>query len=95
MANPEWPNGFPFPKVSFGYQATANTIRTEMDSGRVRVRRRFLREARAVSRLSHPHIVRLLAVGGQEGTPYLAMELLEGQSLVELIRNAGPLPLPL
>ncbi len=47
-----------------------------------RVRRRFRREARAVGRLVHPHIVRLLSYGEDpSGAPYLVMELLTGQSL--------------
>jgi serine/threonine protein kinase len=39
---------------------------------------RFEREAKAISALSHPHICHLYDIGSQEGTDYLAMELLEG-----------------
>jgi tetratricopeptide (TPR) repeat protein len=47
-----------------------------------RVRRRFRREARAVGRLVHPHIVRLLSYGEDpSGAPYLVMELLTGQAM--------------
>jgi len=45
------------------------------------VRQRFEREARAISQLSHPHICGLFDVGEQDGTAYLVMEFLEGETL--------------
>jgi len=42
---------------------------------------RMLREARALARLSHPHVVPVYDVGEHEGGVYLAMELVEGQTL--------------
>jgi serine/threonine protein kinase len=42
---------------------------------------RFEREARAISARSHPHICHLYDIGSQDGTDYLVMELLEGESL--------------
>lgn len=53
---------------------------------------RFEREAKAISRLNHPHICTLHDVGRDNGTSYLVMELLEGQSLAERLER-GPLPL--
>src|SRR5438128_1871913 len=53
---------------------------------------RFEREARAISALSHPHICHLYDVGSQDGTDYLVMELLEGESLQRRL-DKGPLPL--
>jgi len=53
---------------------------------------RFDREARAISALSHPHICHLYDVGSQDGTDYLVMELLEGESLQHRL-DRGPLPL--
>jgi len=44
-------------------------------------RRRFLGEARAAGKLLHPGIVTLFDVGELDGAPYLAMELVEGQTL--------------
>ncbi len=51
-------------------------------------RDRFEREARALTELHHPAIVRLIAYGStQEGMPYLAMEWLEGEDLSALLRR--------
>jgi serine/threonine protein kinase len=54
-------------------------------------RQRFEREARAVSSLNHPHICALYDVGEQDGTVFLVMEHLEGQTLAERLEK-GPLP---
>lgn len=52
---------------------------------------RFEREARAISSLNHPHICHLYDVGVHEGTDYLVMEFLEGESLAQrLARGALP-----
>jgi tetratricopeptide (TPR) repeat protein len=53
---------------------------------------RFLREARIVSSLSHPHICVLHDIGEEDGQHFMVMELLEGESLKERIAR-GPLPL--
>src|SRR6266852_2623480 len=53
---------------------------------------RFEREARAISALSHPHICHLYDVGSQDGTDYLVMELLEGESLAQRLQR-GALPI--
>jgi len=57
--------------------------------------RRFQREAEALGRLRHPHIVAVTDFGVDPGTgtSYLVMELLDGTPLSELCRTAGPLPL--
>ncbi|MFK7984438.1 MAG: protein kinase [Sandaracinaceae bacterium] len=44
-------------------------------------RRRFLREAKAMGRLSHPNVVGVLDVGDHEGAIYLVMDFVEGESL--------------
>ncbi|MEW6690168.1 MAG: serine/threonine-protein kinase, partial [Pseudomonadota bacterium] len=56
------------------------------------VRQRFLREARSAGRLNHPNIVTIYDVGEQDGVAYIAMELLEGRSLQQILREPGPLP---
>ena len=53
---------------------------------------RFDREARAISSLSHPNICHLYDVGQQDGTFYLVMEYLEGETLADRLRK-GPLSL--
>src|SRR5689334_5741102 len=48
-------------------------------------RRRFMREAKLAGGLSHPNIVTVYDVGEIEGRPYIAMELLDGTPLSELL----------
>jgi Tol biopolymer transport system component/predicted Ser/Thr protein kinase len=55
------------------------------------VRQRFEREAKTISQLSHPHICALYDVGNHDGTEYLVMEFLEGESLADRLLK-GPLP---
>jgi serine/threonine-protein kinase len=55
-------------------------------------RRRFEREARALSALAHPNVVPVTDFGIDNGLPFLVMELLQGKTLGELIKE-GPLPL--
>jgi len=52
---------------------------------------RFEHEARAAGALSHPNVVAVFDVGATDGIPYLVSELLEGESLGNLIRR-GPVP---
>ncbi|MAC28940.1 MAG: hypothetical protein CMN31_07730 [Sandaracinus sp.] len=54
--------------------------------------RRFEREAKVLSQLSHPNVVALTDYGVAEKVPYLVMELLEGLTLEELLREEGPPP---
>ncbi|MCB2147138.1 MAG: protein kinase [Deltaproteobacteria bacterium] len=48
---------------------------------------RFLREAKAIGRISHPNIVTVYDVGQDHGTIYIAMEYLEGRPLNEVIKD--------
>jgi serine/threonine-protein kinase len=52
---------------------------------------RFRREAKSAAGLSHPNIVSIYDRGEAEGTYYIAMEVIEGRSLKELIRESGRL----
>ncbi|MFG0264163.1 MAG: serine/threonine protein kinase [Rhodopirellula sp. JB055] len=50
-----------------------------------RFRRRFQREAELIQALEHDHIVPLLETGEEAGVPFLAMQLVDGQTLADLI----------
>jgi Tol biopolymer transport system component/predicted Ser/Thr protein kinase len=54
-------------------------------------RQRLEREARSISRLSHPHICTLYDIGHQDATDFLVMEYLEGETLQQRLQR-GPLP---
>ncbi len=55
-------------------------------------RQRFEREAKTISSLNHPHICTLFDVGREDGSHFLVMELLDGESLADRLQR-GPLPL--
>src|SRR5215203_5095574 len=55
-------------------------------------RQRFEREARAVAALSHAHICPLFDIGHQDGTDFLVMEFLDGETLAARLAR-GKLPL--
>jgi Tol biopolymer transport system component len=56
------------------------------------LKQRMEREGRAISSLNHPHICQLYDIGSQNGTDYLVMEFLEGETLAERLRK-GTMPL--
>ena len=57
---------------------------------------RFQREAQAASRLKGEHAARILDFGTLENqSPYMVMELLQGQDLAQIIRDRSPIPVPL
>src|ERR1700686_4574894 len=56
------------------------------------LKQRMEREAKSISSLNHPCICQLYDIGSQNGTDYLVMEFLEGETLAERLRK-GPLPL--
>ena len=55
------------------------------------LKQRFEREAKTISSLNHPHICTLFDVGEHEGTAFLVMEYLEGETLAARLTK-GPLP---
>lgn len=56
------------------------------------LKQRMEREARAISSLNHPNICHLYDIGSQDGTDFLVMEFLEGETLAERLRK-GAMPL--
>jgi serine/threonine protein kinase len=56
---------------------------------------RFYQEAQSAGGLQHPNIVTIFDLGDEQGIPYIAMELLEGESLDQLIGRRTPLPVSL
>lgn len=67
-------------------QVAVKTLKVPSAPGQKRFRARFLREARAASRLNHPHIATIHDYGETtEGEPYLVMELIEGHSLNDFL----------
>lgn len=56
------------------------------------VRERFRREGVAVARLGHPAVVAVYDTGEDEGIAFLVMELVEGRTLRDMLREDGPLP---
>jgi len=69
---------------------------------------RFRREARSVAQLNHPHVVTVIDAGEEPspdgehperadagvGAPYIVLEYIEGETLKDVIRREGPLPIP-
>jgi tRNA A-37 threonylcarbamoyl transferase component Bud32 len=53
---------------------------------------RFRREVRAAARLAHPNLVTAFDAGQADSCHFLAMELIEGENLADLLQRAGPLP---
>lgn len=52
----------------------------------------FVREARAAAAIEHPNIVRVYEINQHAGWWYIAMEMVEGNSLAEIVKAAGALP---
>ncbi len=73
-------------------RTVAIKILPEHLSGSSTLRQRFEREAKAISSLNHPHICVVHDVGQQDGTDFLVMEYLEGETLAARLER-GPLPL--
>jgi formylglycine-generating enzyme required for sulfatase activity len=55
---------------------------------------RYVREARLIARLAHPHIVQALDAGDSPYGPYLVTEFIDGETLEARVHRDGPLPLP-
>jgi Tol biopolymer transport system component len=74
-----------------GREIAIKVLPEELASDRERLAR-FEQEARAASALNHPNILTVYDIGSEEGRSYIAMELVEGKSLREIL-DSGLLPL--
>ncbi len=72
--------------VSIGKRVAVKVLSAELITSRV-VRERFLREARAAAAVRSPYICDVYDAGEFDNRPFLVMELLEGESLYDLMSN--------
>jgi serine/threonine-protein kinase len=77
--------------VVMGKQVAIKVLRSELAAD-PKVSDRFEQEARAASRIHHPHAINVTDFGGGPGDrPFIIMELVEGQTLGEALRESGAL----
>ena len=76
--------------VELGTPAAIKLIDPEIASNEEALAR-FKREAQAAATLRSPHVVQILDYGVDNGTPYIAMELMEGESLADRLERVGRL----
>ena len=67
--------------VTLGTEGSRETV--------ARFREKFLKEARNIARLNHPHVVRIHDIFEENGTAYYVMEYAEGGSLADLVKSKG------
>ncbi len=75
-----------------GRKVALKVLRTGIDTDDT-ARKRFEREAQALAQVRHDHIVEIYEFGDVAGSPYYAMELVEGPTLIDLVKR-GDLPEP-
>lgn len=80
-------------KATDGEQTVALKILPENLAAQPVFRSRFQREARTLTALNHPNIVRMQKFGQQDGLYYIAMELVEGEELSTILQERGRLSL--
>jgi eukaryotic-like serine/threonine-protein kinase len=80
-------------QMSLGKMVALKLLRSEL-MGDERLFKRFELEARNASRLSHPNSIQIIDFGRDQDLLYIAMELLQGVDLGQLILREGPLSLP-
>jgi eukaryotic-like serine/threonine-protein kinase len=78
-------------RVADGHEVAIKILREQYAHDREFVAR-FEREAQAVARLSHPHMVQVFDYGRDGDVHFIVMEFVEGEDLKSLLRRAGALP---
>lgn len=76
-------------KHEYGFLAAVKIIPSHLSGPQLK--RRFGREVQAMTQLKHPNLVEFYEFGEDQGYPYIAMELLEGETLAETLKRRGPL----
>jgi serine/threonine-protein kinase len=79
--------------IDIGKRVAVKVLAAELITSRV-VRERFIREARAASAVRSPHICDVYDSGMYEERPFLVMELLEGESLYDMLTRLRRLDIP-
>jgi len=81
-------------QISTGKQRALKVMAPELASDPA-TRERFVREARAASRIESDHVVEIVTAGvdDESDSPFLVMELLRGEELADSLARTGPLPL--
>jgi serine/threonine-protein kinase len=69
----------------------SRVVALKLLAGDEALRTRFVREARAVAAVDHPHIIPVFAAGEADGMQYIAMRFVPGDTLQGILRAAGPL----
>jgi hypothetical protein len=70
-------------------EVALKVLRSEVATDPDRLRR-FEQEAKTVAALNHPHILTVHDVGTHEGSPYVVTELLEGETLRQVLKSRSP-----
>src|SRR5579864_7279590 len=65
---------------------------TLTEEERANAYQRTLREAKTAARLSHPAVVSVFDVASEDGRPWIVMELINSQSLDQVLAASGPMP---
>src|SRR5436305_14604972 len=74
--------------VLLGRRVAIKTLNSKRGSGDQHFRARFLREARAISALSHPHIAAIYDHGEtDDGDPYIGREWIKGETLADMMHK--------
>jgi len=71
-------------RVSVGVLSKAETV--------ARLKKKFMEEAAAIFKMSHPGIVRVIDIFEENGTAYYVMDFIDGCSLGDMVRRCGKLP---
>ena len=77
--------------VETGQSVALKVMREDLAEDEAYIKR-FRREAAIAKSIESPHVVRVLDAGQEGYIPYIAMELVEGETLATLLRQRGPLP---